>query len=463
MSNLSRTLLVGALIVLGACGGSGPGRSSLESPEKLEQRAQNGDAQAQYDLGLSFLKGMGIGKNMEKAILWISRSAQQGYAPAQSEYGFMLYQAERFPEAAQFYRKSADQGYGEGLYNLAVCYERGQGVRQDPELAAMYYMKAAEKGLSQAMYNLAQFYLQGVGVKKNRQEAEKWLVHASENYPPARALLQELRGNVPSPAERREPSSEVAQGSLESSQEEKFSATQRRALEGDPEAQCNLGAFYLQGLGMRRDEIKGFQWMKKAADAGDGLAQLNLAGLYERGRGVRRNAKLSVAMLEQAFANGQAEAGYILGLRYLYGNGVDQSPDEARQLWKKSARMGDVSSQQALDKSRTLKFGDDSMPKYRLPSVPRPGRSLRPDSDIPSGLYLRAIVNSPDGYVNLRAGRGVDRQVIEKILLDEEVFVKVSEDEWWPCVFMPLDLTGYLHKSGIRTERQGPACEVVPQ
>ena len=125
--------------------------------------------------------------------------------------------------------------------------------------------------------------------------------------------------------------------------------------------------------------------------------------------------------------------------------------------------MGDVSSQQALDKSRTLKFGDDSMPKYRLPPVPNPGRSLRPDSDIPGGLYLRAIVNSPDGYVNLRAGRGVDRQVIEKILMDEEVFVKVSEDEWWPCVFMPLDLTGYLHKSGIRTERQGPACEVVPQ
>jgi len=201
--------------------------------------------------------------------------------------------------------------------------------------------------------------------------------------------------------------------------------------------------------------------MKKAADAGDGLAQLNLAALYERGRGVRRNAKLSVAMLEQAFANGQAEAGYLLGLRYLYGNGVDQIPEEARKLWEQSARRGDASSQQALEKSRTLKFGDDSIPKYRLPPIPNPGRSLRPESDIPGGLYLRAIVNSPDGYVNLRSGRGVDRKVIEKIFRDEEVFVKVSDGDWWPCVFMPLDLTGFIHKSGIRTERQGPACEVV--
>jgi len=449
------------VVTLVSCGGPKPDKTAPASPEKLESRAKQGDAQAQYDLGLSYLKGLGTEKSMEKAIFWVSRSAEQGYAPAQSQWGFMLYQAQRFPEAAQFYRKSADQGYGEGLYNLAVCYERGHGVRQDQELAANYYLKAAQKGVTQAMYNLAVFYLQGVGVKKDRQEAEKWLVQASEDYPPARALLQQLRGNETGQAEGRERSTGGDTERLEKSDEEKFSETERRAREGDPQAQCNLGAFYLQGRGVPRDETQGFQWMKKAADAGDGLAQLNLAALYERGRGVRRNAKLSVAMLEQAFANGQAEAGYLLGLRYLYGNGVDQIPEEARKLWEQSARRGDASSQQALEKSRTLKFGDDSIPKYRLPPIPNPGRSLRPESDIPGGLYLRAIVNSPDGYVNLRSGRGVDRKVIEKIFRDEEVFVKVSDGDWWPCVFMPLDLTGFIHKSGIRTERQGPACEVV--
>ena len=462
MSLLQSFVLAVAAMTLGGCGKRGADDTAPASLEKLESRAKRGDAQAQYDLGLSCLQGMGVEKNMEQAILWISRSAEQGYAPAQCQWGFMLYQGQRFAEAAQFYRKSADQGYGEGLYNLAVCYERGHGVRQDQELAANYYLKAAQKGVSQAMYNLAQFYLRGVGVKKDRQEAEKWLVLASESYPPARVLLQQLRGNSPEQAEEQELSAGPDSGQSDSSEDEKFSDTERRAREGDPREQCNLGVFYLQGRGVQRDDIKGFQWMKKAAEAGDGLAQLNLAALYERGRGVRRNAKLSVSMLEQAFANGQSEAGYLLGLRYLYGNGVDQVPEEARKLWEKSARMGDTSSQQALEMSRTPEFGDDSMPKYRLPPISNPGRSLRPGTDIPGGLYLRAVVNSPDGYVNLRAGQGVGRKVIEKIYRDEEVFVKVSDGEWWPCVFMPLDLTGYIHQSGIQTERQGPACEVVP-
>lgn len=240
-----------------------------------------------------------------------------------------------------------------------------------------------------------------------------------------------------------------------------FSEIKEKALKGEPRAQCNLGAFYLQGNGVERDDSMGFHWTKKAADSGDGLAQLNLSDLYRSGCGVRRDAKLSVTMLEQAFSNGQAEAGYLLGSRYLYGDGVDQSMEEAKKIWQKSAMMGNVSSQQALDNSRTLR--DESMPKCWLPPIATRPVSIRPKPNVPGGLYLRAIVNSPDGYVNLRTGRGADREVIEKIFLDEEVFVKVSEDEWWPCVFMPLHLTGYLHKSGIRTERQGPACEVVPQ
>ena len=56
------------------------------------------------------------------------------------------YVSEDKVKAAELYRKSADQGYAEGQYNLGKCYLFGNGVDEDSDEAAKWFQKAALRG-----------------------------------------------------------------------------------------------------------------------------------------------------------------------------------------------------------------------------------------------------------------------------------------------------------------------------
>lgn len=70
-------------------------------------------------------------------------------------------------EAVRWYRKSAEQGNANAQYNLACCYESGQGVTQDNTEAVKWYRKSAEQCNADAQYNLAYFYAIGEVVAQN--------------------------------------------------------------------------------------------------------------------------------------------------------------------------------------------------------------------------------------------------------------------------------------------------------
>ena len=53
-------------------------------------------------------------------------------------------------QAAQWFRKAAEQGVAQAQYNLGVMYAKGRGVRQDGEQAVQWFRKAVEQGYPQA-------------------------------------------------------------------------------------------------------------------------------------------------------------------------------------------------------------------------------------------------------------------------------------------------------------------------
>lgn len=65
-------------------------RSSAELTA-LGQRAEEGDAAAQYMLGLSYMGGSGVEQNYAEAAKWLRLAALQGQAAAQFTLGY-LYQ-----------------------------------------------------------------------------------------------------------------------------------------------------------------------------------------------------------------------------------------------------------------------------------------------------------------------------------------------------------------------------------
>jgi len=80
------------------------------------------------------------------------------------------------------------------------------------------------------------------------------------------------------------------------------------AEKGYPLAECQIGYFYLNGLGCEKDLKAAFEWTSRAALHGDRDAQYNLAEFYINGIGTSKNDKKAEKWLIAAAEQNQQEA-----------------------------------------------------------------------------------------------------------------------------------------------------------
>jgi Neuraminidase (sialidase) len=94
------------------------------------------------------------------------------------------------------------------------------------------------------------------------------------------------------------------------------------AEQGDANAQAKLGAMYLSGSGVEKDEQKAAEWMLKAANQGHIEAEVIVAAMYDRGMGVKNDVKMATKWYEKAAAQGHAASMAILGKNDVAKGGV---------------------------------------------------------------------------------------------------------------------------------------------
>jgi len=100
---------------------------------------------------------------------------------------------ERIGHPASLYVAGVARAETEALYQLGVCYYRGQGVRQSYERAAELLQQAAAKGNVGAQAWLGTFYHEGKGVPQSYERAaELYQQAASKGYSRAQACLGTL-------------------------------------------------------------------------------------------------------------------------------------------------------------------------------------------------------------------------------------------------------------------------------
>jgi len=80
--------------------------------------AEQGDADAQFNLGWMYYEGRGVPQDYETAVKWWTLAAEQGDPHAQ--------------------------------FNLGVMYRKGDGVPQDDKTAVKWHTLAAEQGVAGA-------------------------------------------------------------------------------------------------------------------------------------------------------------------------------------------------------------------------------------------------------------------------------------------------------------------------
>jgi TPR repeat protein len=150
-------------------------------------KAEQGDAEAQYNLGVCYNDGDGVEKNSTQAVYWYRKAAEQGHAKAQNNLGVCYNDGDgvekNYTQEVYWYRKAAEQGYAKAQYNLGICYFNGDGngVDKNHTQAVYWFRKAAEQGDAEAQYNLGVCYYGGYGVEENKNKSLYWYEKALKN------------------------------------------------------------------------------------------------------------------------------------------------------------------------------------------------------------------------------------------------------------------------------------------
>lgn len=141
--------------------------------------AEKDNADAQYNLGILYQKGLGVEKNPKAAFIWYKRASANGNTDAMYNLGIMynkgrvIYRSPK--DAIKWWKKAAELGNAEAQFNIAVEYFYGRTLGKDVTKALYWWKKSARQGNKSSKAALYKVYSEGMyGIEKNQQEANRW-------------------------------------------------------------------------------------------------------------------------------------------------------------------------------------------------------------------------------------------------------------------------------------------------
>jgi TPR repeat protein len=126
----------------------------ITSFQLYQPKANQGDADAQFNLALLYFQGTGTPQDTKQAVYWYTKAAEQGHVNAQYFLGSLYLEGhgEEAPQdtkkAIYWLTKAAEQGHVNAIYSMGHIYHYGHGeeVPHDYKQAFFWYTKAAEQG-----------------------------------------------------------------------------------------------------------------------------------------------------------------------------------------------------------------------------------------------------------------------------------------------------------------------------
>ncbi len=164
--------------------------TGLKTADDVRKAAEQGDAEAQYRLGESYVAGGPFGHDDVAGLSWLSKAAEQGYAKALFSLSVMYDEGRGTPvdetRSHAYLVKAAGLGYVAAEHNLAIwCAERDHGPRARSDAAA-WMLKAASKGDPESQFMLSDYLAKGYGGDVNAEQVTTWLRRsAMQGYRPA--------------------------------------------------------------------------------------------------------------------------------------------------------------------------------------------------------------------------------------------------------------------------------------
>lgn len=171
----NKAIQAAGMTIINATGGAVP-EQMTPATKALATRAEKGDAAAQADLALAYLRGDGVVSNPAAAAGWAGLSATKGHAMGQFLLASIYNSGVKADPHTGFRWMSAAalNGNTKAMHNVAIAFLTGSGIEKNPTEAANWFGKAASKGYRDSAFNLAVLYERGEGVAGNTQRALYW-------------------------------------------------------------------------------------------------------------------------------------------------------------------------------------------------------------------------------------------------------------------------------------------------
>lgn len=406
--------------------------------EQALHDAQNGDPDASFWLGSSYMNGEGVTCNYTEAIKWLKKAADNKMPLAYNQLGHCYYRLENYQEAIVWYKKAIENGDTDSYFWLGRCYS----VQQNYQEAIIWYKKAVENGDTNLYGYLGECYFQ----QQNYQEAITWLKKAaangdmrvcgyigtsymnSKNYREAILWLKKALDNGDTHAYLGLSKCYFEQQNYQ----EAYKCAKIAVDNGIESASFLMGIMLYYGHGVQQDYNQAFKWLKMAAGYGAYNAYDILASMYAFGQGTAQNPTEAFKCAKIAADNGIITSYFKVGTMYSNGEGVEQNDQEAYKWIKKAAEAKDPYSYGALGIMYYQGIGTaiDLKEAYRIAKIGA-------EYEDPEAMALLARM--------YREGKGVSKSII-----DSFEWQKKAAEKGFVSSFIWL---GVMYEDGLGTSK----------
>jgi hypothetical protein len=278
-----------------------------------EKAAEQGFALAASILEQIYEEGMGVEKDMDKAMTYMKQAAELGDARCQLKYGMLLCRTDR-TLGAEWMIKSAYQKNPAALLIVGQEYLNSDSPLfsdlQHFYIGVQMLREAADLGVKEASEFLAYY---GLEQEQSLDERVAWFY------------------NILDEADR-----DTAQRAFQ----QMYACSEI----GDPIAQCIMGMGYYYGTFVEQDKEKGMMLLKKACDC-DCTDALNTIGMVLN---EEKRYEESFPYHQRSAEKGDMYGLHNLGNAYFYARGVEQDIKKAYSLWGEAAVKGNPDSHYTL-------------------------------------------------------------------------------------------------------------------
>lgn len=293
----------------------------------LTEQIAKGECGALENIGTILLSKKYIPRDEALAAQWLEASSLAGNVSSMLKLAD-LYRVgadveRNLPRAVDLWRKAAESGNPEALWNLGFYTQTVDGPQKNVSLALNLYEKAALRGHPLALKRLVATYRGEYDLPPDEDKAAKWLLFAAKQTSPDAELLYQL-GEA------------YAYGyGLGQNDEAAFSAYEQAAQMGHPNALVRVGDFYSRGKVPNSTPIHAYRFYRLAAQKGDGEAMLRLADHYRCGIGKPADPDLAIRWEERAVYDGAGKVTMPRIRAALASDNLDSQQEGLRLLMRR--------------------------------------------------------------------------------------------------------------------------------